>query len=334
MAWAARMGMLDPAAAIWDGHKLWAFDFAFAAAGMSPDADAEQLDVITQWATWGTYGDDYYPKVFGRARDLVGAKLCNERLSRFMPVESTELPVSVNALERGLADLWVRSAGPRSIEERAVLRRSIEVMLEAWLWELGNLALNRVPDPIDHIEMRRHAWRSVLAVNPPQAGCVPAEIFRSRSVRDLENIAADCAGLLNDVYSYQKEIQFEGDVHNCVLVVENFLNCSKERAVGIVCDLYTARLRQFEHIVLVELPALYDDFGLDADARAVMDRHVVGLQCWLAGIVRWHDVTRRYEESELRYRPVLQKRPFGGGPTGLGTAAARLVAMHGTEAVL
>lgn len=333
MSWAARMGMLDPAAAIWDGHKLWACDFALCAAGINPDADAEQLDVMTQWLTWGTYGDDYYPKVFGRSRDLVGAKLCNERLLRFIPVETTELPVPVNALERGLADLWVRGAGPMSVEGRATIRRSIEVMLEAWLWELGNLALNRVPDPIDYIEMRRDAWGTDLTFNLGRVSSrwsMPPEIFRSRPVRSLVNTAADCAALANDIFSYQKEIQFEGDVHNCVLVVENFLDCSKERAVRVVHDLYTARLEQFEHIVATELPALYDDFELDAEARASMDGYVVALQQWLAAIMRWHDGTHRYEESELRYRPVPEIRAFGCGPTGLGTAAARLVAIHGT----
>lgn len=54
----------------------------------------------------GTYGDDYYPVVFGRTHDMVGAKVSNERLSQFMPVESTVTPLPVNALERGLADLW------------------------------------------------------------------------------------------------------------------------------------------------------------------------------------------------------------------------------------
>ena len=333
VAWGARMGMLDPTAAIWDEHKLWAFDFALCAASIYPDADAEQLDIATQWLTWGTYGDDYYPKVFGRSRDLAGAKLSNERLSRFMPVESTELPAPVNALERGLADLWIRTAGPMTIEARASFRRTIEVMLEAWLWELGNLALNRVPDPIDYIEMRRNTFGSDLTMSLSRLShgrSVPPEIYRTRPIRNLENSAADAACLINDIFSYQKEIQFDGDVHNGVLVVENFLDCDRARALGVVNDLYTARMKQFEHIIATELPALYDDFDLDAEARQSLDAYVEELKHWLAGILRWHDGTHRYEESELRYRPVQEIRPFRGGPTGLGTGSARLVAAEST----
>ncbi len=45
---------------------------------------------------------------------------------------------------------------------------------------------------------------------------VPPEIYRSRPIRAMENAAADYACLLNDVFSYQKEIQFEGEFHNGV----------------------------------------------------------------------------------------------------------------------
>ena len=88
------MGMLDslpgvPGSGIWDEHKLRAFDFALCAAGIHPDASADELNLSTGWLTWGTYGEDYYPVVFGRTHDMVGAKVSNERLSEFMPVEST-----------------------------------------------------------------------------------------------------------------------------------------------------------------------------------------------------------------------------------------------------
>ena len=43
-------------------------------------------------------------------------------------------------------------------------------------------------------------------------------------MRSLENAAADYACLTNDVFSYQKEIEFEGELHNGVLVVQNFLD--------------------------------------------------------------------------------------------------------------
>ncbi|WP_305039971.1 family 2 encapsulin nanocompartment cargo protein terpene cyclase [Frankia sp. Cj3] len=334
VAWARRIGMLDPVPGIWNEHKLRAFDFALCSAGIHPDATADQLNLTTDWLAWGTYGDDYYPVIFGRTRDLVGAKACTRRLSEFMPVESTDIPLSVvpvpgNALERGLADLWARTAEPMTVSARRVFRGAIEKMVDSWSWELANQFQNRVPDPIDYIEMRRRTFGSDLTMSLARLArmahvpTLPPEIFRTRPIRALENAAADYACLLNDIFSYQKEIQFEGEIHNCVLVIQRFLERDREGAVAVVNDLMTARLRQFEHIVSSELPVLFDSFGLDADARGTLCGYVTELQNWLAGILRWHQGTRRYEESELRRHGAAGTPPFGG-PTGLGTAAARL----------
>jgi germacradienol/geosmin synthase len=331
--WAGRMGMLDSVPGIWDARKLAGFDFALCAAGIHPDATPAGLNLSTGWLTWGTYGDDYYPVVFGRTRDMSGAKASNERLSAFMPVESTAAvpavpAVPANALERGLADLWSRTVGPMTESARRTFRRAIEDMVDSWLWELANQQLNRIPDPIDYIEMRRKTFGSDLTMSLCRLAhgqTVPAEVFHTRPIRALENSAADYACLLNDVFSYQKEIQFEGEVHNCVLVVENYLRCDRARAVGVVVDLMAARMRQFEHVVAADLPALVTTFNLDADARDTLLGYVEELRHWLAGILRWHDGTRRYDESELRDHPTPATRVSSiYGPTGLGTSAARI----------
>jgi germacradienol/geosmin synthase len=334
--WAHQMGILDsvpgiPGSGIWDEHKLRAFDFPLCAAGIHPDATAGELNLTSGWLTWGTYADDFYPVVFGRTLDMAGAKACNERLSEFMPVDSTVVPVPANALERSLADLWSRTAGAMSVSARHTFRTTIENMTGSWLWELANQMQNRIPDPVDYIEMRRKTFGSDLTMSLSRLAhgkTVPAEIFRTRPIRSMENSAADYACLINDVFSYQKEIEYEGEIHNCVLVVQNFLNCDLRKALNVVNDLITVRMRQFEHIVSTELPALFDDFNLDADARNTLIRYAQELQDWLSGILTWHEGCHRYDESELRYHPATGTPPFGG-PTGLGTSAARVGPFRG-----
>ncbi|MFD9813464.1 family 2 encapsulin nanocompartment cargo protein terpene cyclase [Streptomyces sp. NPDC059080] len=337
VGWARRMGMLEQPPrlpgggtappVIWDEHKLRAFDFALCSAGIHPDATPDGLDLTTGWLTWGTYGDDYYPAVFGRTRDAAGARTCTERLAAFMPVESgADIPEPLNALEHGLADLWRRTAGPMTPAARRTFRRTIEDMTGSWLWELGNHWANRIPDPVDYVEMRRRTFGADLTMSLSRLGhgrTVPPEVYRTRPVQAMENAAADYAGLLNDLFSYQKEIQFEGEVHNAVLVVQNFFDCGLREALEIVNDLMTSRMREFEHILAVELPALFDEFGLDAAARATLTGYAEELKHWLAGILIWHEGCHRYEEAELR-RPVAAHGRRLGGPTGLGTAAARL----------
>ena len=73
------MGILQEG--VWDEDKLAAADLPLCAAGIHPDATADALDLSSAWLAWGTYGDDYYPLVFGHRRDLAAARLCTERLS-------------------------------------------------------------------------------------------------------------------------------------------------------------------------------------------------------------------------------------------------------------
>jgi len=334
VSWAAGVGILGEG--VWDEAKLRAFDLALCAAGIHPDATAEQLDLTTAWLTWGTYGDDYYPIAFSRGNDIAAAKACNARLDQFIPLDIAEMPTPVTALERGLADLWTRTAAPMEVPARRVFRRAITDMTASWIWELGNQAQNRVPDPIDYIEMRRKTFGSDLTMSLSRLadrGIVPAAIYRTRPIAAMENAAADYACLLNDVFSYQKEIQFEGEIHNCVLVTQNFLCCDAAAAMQVVGDLMTARMRQFQHILAVEFPALLDALDLDTPVREAVCDHARNLQNWLSGILNWHQGCHRYAETDLisNTRPALPE--LFGNPTGLGTSAARITRTSPTTAL-
>ncbi|MET7633939.1 terpene synthase family protein [Streptomyces sp. NPDC001773] len=331
--WARRMGILEaqpgvPGSHIWDEERLVAIDLPLCAAGLQPDATAEELDLSSGWLTWGTYGDDWFPVVHGRLRDLAGARLANARLSLFMPLDGSAAPEPVNALERGLADLWQRTAAPMDERARRTFRTAVESMTASWLWELTNQAQNRIPDPVDYIEMRRLTFGSDLTMSLCRLGHgkkVPEEIYRSGPLRSLENAAADYATLLNDLFSYQKEIEYEGEVHNGVLVVQNFFEVDYPTAVAIVDDLMNSRLRQFLHVAEQELPLLYDDFGLDAEAREILAGYVEELRHWIAGILIWHRDCRRYREEDLRWGSGA---PWHlSGPTGRGVATARVTAL-------
>ncbi|MCX4830075.1 terpene synthase family protein [Streptomyces sp. NBC_01016] len=303
LPWMHRMGIL--AEGVWDEDKLRAYDLPLCAAGLDPDGSPEALDLSSQWLAWGTYGDDYYPLIFGHRRDLAAAKLCTARLSACMPVDGEEIPPPTNAMERGLADLWRRTTAAMAPQQRRTLKDAVEVMTESWVWEVANQLQNRIPDPVDYLEMRRATFGSDLTMSLCRMGhgpAVPPEVYRTGPVRALENSAIDYAMLLNDVFSYQKEIEFEGEIHNAILVVQNFFGADYPTALGIVNDLMTQRMRQFEHIVDHELPVLYEDFGLDREARTVLDGYVDDLRNWMAGILNWHREVDRYRDAWLSRR--------------------------------
>ncbi|MBJ7904227.1 terpene synthase family protein [Streptomyces sp. DSM 110735] len=300
VAWCTRMGILGEG--VWDEDKLAAYDLALCSAGLDPDATPEGLDLSAQWLAWGTYGDDYYPLVYGHRRDLAAARLTTARLSQCMSLEGPPEIVPANAMERALIDLWQRTTAPMTAEQRVTLKAAVDVMTESWVWELSNQLQNRVPDPVDYLEMRRATFGSDLTLSMCRAGrgpAIPPEVYASGPVRSLENAAMDYACLLNDVFSYQKEIEYEGEIHNAILVVQNFFGVDYPAALAVVHDLMTQRMEQFEHVVAHELPVLYEDFRLSEEARAEMALYVLDLQNWLAGILNWHRSVDRYKAEWL-----------------------------------
>jgi germacradienol/geosmin synthase len=336
--WARGMGMLDvlpgvPGGYVWDDHIFDVADMALGGALINPAASGPELNLTAGWLVWGTYADDYLPKLYGTSRDMAGAKVFNARLSAFMPDDPATLSeVPTNPVERGLADLWARTASSLSANARSLFRKAIQDMTESWLWELANQLQNRIPDPVDYVEMRRMTFGSDLTMSLSRLShgdAIPPEIFRTRPIRGLENSAADYASLTNDIFSYQKEIEFEGELNNGVLVVQRFLDLDKAPAVEVVNDLMTARMRQFEHIVATELPVLVQDYGLDDKAREKLRKYVEKLQQWMAGTLQWHLAVDRYKEFEL----LDSRKPerLFGSPTGLGTSAARIASLFGSS---
>ncbi|MFD5859429.1 germacradienol/geosmin synthase Cyc2 [Streptomyces chartreusis] len=301
--WMHRMGMLQEG--VWDEDKLAAYDLALCSAGLDPDGTPEALDLSAHWLAWGTYGDDYYPLVFGHRRDLAAARLTTRRLSDCMPLDGEPALVPVNGMERGLIDLWARTTAGMTPDERRTMKHSVDVMTESWVWELSNQLQNRIPDPVDYLEMRRATFGSDLTLSLCRMGhgpAVPPEVYRSGPVRSLENAAVDYACLLNDVFSYQKEIEYEGEIHNAILVVQNFFGIDYPTALDVVHDLMTQRMQQFEHVAAHELPVVYEDFGLSEEGREVMRSYVTDLQNWLAGILNWHQKVDRYKAEYLARR--------------------------------
>src|SRR2546423_7469679 len=150
---------------------------------------------------------------------------------------------------------------------------------------------------------------------------VPPEVYQTRTMRQLDNAAQDYACLTNDVFSYQKEIQFEGEIHNMVFVMESFLGCDRLRARDIVAELMAERMRQFEHIVAEELPAMFEQFGLNEKVQDTLTGYARELQDWMSGILEWHRKCPRYQEAALVER-------YGGGAGG-GAGGFGLVAGEG-----
>src|SRR6185312_5442231 len=112
---------------------------------------------------------------------------------------------------------------------------------------------------------------------------VPAAIAQTRPMLVLRDTFADSIHFRNDIFSYQREVEQEGELDNGVLVFETFLGCPVQEAADRLNDLLTSRLQQFEHTALTELPKILAESGTDPKSCADVARYVKALQDWQSG---------------------------------------------------
>ncbi|HEU5003908.1 MAG TPA: germacradienol/geosmin synthase [Actinomycetota bacterium] len=340
-AWAEGVGLIErapgaPGSGLWDQRSLVAADLPLCAAGIHPDASAPELALSSQWLTWGTYADDYFPAVYGTTRDMAGAQAWVARMLAFLPLDLGAVPPPLTGLERGLADLWPRTAAPMCPVTRGRTRAGVETMLVSWLWELANHIQGRIPDPVDYLEMRRVTFGADLTMmlrmlTPGRE--IPEELAATRPVRALATAAATYAALTNDLFSYRKEIEFEGELHNAALVLQAFLGCDLACAMQVVADLMASQLQQMEHTAAVLLPPVLDELEVDAAGREVVAGFVAGLRDLVSGVLHWHRESGRYTDAGLERRgPPLER--LWVIPQGPGTSAARVGAATSTGPAL
>jgi germacradienol/geosmin synthase len=330
--WAYETGILGPPGdaetpEVWSESAFDAMDYALLCAYTHPDAPARELNLVTDWYVWVFYFDDHFLEVFKRTRDMAGARRYLARLSAFMPPEPDRdrMPEPVNPVERGLADLWSRTAPGMDADWRERFTADTLDLLEESIWELSNIDEGRVPNPIEYIQTRRRVggapWSAGLVEYATHAP-VPRQVSRTRPLGVLKDAFSDGVHLRNDIFSYQRESEEEGEINNAVLVLHRFLGCGLQEAAERVNDLITSRLHQFEHTALAELPPLFEEYALDPAERARVLAYVKGLQDWQAGGHEWHLRSSRYMNEGTRGQAPSGR--FSAGPRGIGTSAARI----------
>ncbi|MFD0688277.1 terpene synthase family protein [Actinomadura fibrosa] len=331
-AWAYRTGILgddDTGPPVWTEDDYDSHDYALLTAYTHPEASGPLLDLMTDWYVWVFYFDDHFLERFKRTRDIAAAKEYLARLPAFMPPEAGAgpPPEPANAVERGLADLWARTVPLMSDAWRERFAESTHHLLHESLLELANIDDGHVPNPIDYVQMRRRVggapWSAGL-VEVATGAEVPARVAATRPLRVLRDTFSDAVHLRNDIFSYQRETEDEGELNNGVLVMERFFDVEPQRAADITNDLLTSRMQQFENTALTELPLLFEEHDLDDAARLAVLRYAHGLQDWQSGGQAWHERSSRYMNKNLT--PTTTPTPGPDTAPGAGPGSASGVA--------
>src|SRR5262249_38725298 len=206
-AWAREMGIIaregeEKSSDIWTERDLDNHDYALLCAYTHPEAPGPELNLITDWYVWVFFFDDHFLEVYKRSKDRKGAKEYLDRLPTFMPVEpdGAQGPEPTNTVERGLVDLWARTAPGTSSDFRRRFFEATKNLLEESTWELNNIHEGRIANPIEYIEMRRKVggapWSACLVEHAVSAE-IPARIAEMRPMRVLKDTFADGVHLRN-----------------------------------------------------------------------------------------------------------------------------------------
>ncbi|WP_327146243.1 polyprenyl synthetase family protein [Nocardia sp. NBC_01327] len=329
LSWARDMSMFTTHAGNepWTEQQFEKEDYALLSSYMFPTAPGGKIDVLTDWNTWLFYIDDYFANACAPTGNSTSVKAQVARLGQFMPIDlAQQVPVATSPTERGLADLWSRTAPGMSHDWRCKTRERIEQCLGGNLQERRNLQRHN-SNPIDYLELKRITnGAPVVAclIEYARAAELPAAVVHAPVLRSLVDSVNDASILVNDLHSYQREIASENEPANMIFVLRNSLGCDLDQAVTMTGELARSRLQQFEYIADVEVPAMLTECGSSPAESSNVLGYIESLRDWVPGWQQWFARTERYAQDPVRtagHESVPIRRL--GGPTGLGTATAR-----------
>ncbi|MEU6967212.1 terpene synthase [Kitasatospora aureofaciens] len=221
--WARRMGMFDDEYVQWpqrwSGEKFAGADFPLFIALTHPDADARELETVTDWHVALWFVDDLFLPLYRRDHDQETAAAQVERLMRFLPLDALPRPLQPrNPVERAFADLWTGTAATMSPLWRERFTAGVRRFLDGVLWELEHVD-HAVTDLIEYLGARR----------------------------DFGGLQFTAVSLHNDIVSYDREVE-EGTIgNNGVEVARRALGVSRREATALIDGLLTARVDTLAH---------------------------------------------------------------------------------------
>ena len=302
--WARAMGMLGasaatPLAGTWGERGFRSADIALFAALTHPDAQPARLELITDWHLWRCFVRDAFVEACATPRDLAGGARFLDRVPLLMPdlpLAGAAGPVVVNPVERGLSDLWSRTAPGIPIAARGQFRAAVRAYAESLRWELRSVACGRLPDPVDYVETRRRSAGAELSagvVRLALGGRLPAAAFAAGPMRELTSAFADIGAWRGDVLSGRGTPGGEDQAGAGAGVLGRLLGGGAQEAANAIGRLVELRTRRFEQIAAEEVPALAAALALDEPAREQLCGYVDALRQWLAGDLAWALGTER-----------------------------------------
>lgn len=254
-----------------------------------PTADAEALALVTEWISVNLVLDDHFDRT-DRGRDPGWARRTAAGVLAQLPPDGRPRETPRDAITAAYADLWRRTAAPRSPRWRRRFVTHVAGFLEVCAAEAANRRDGRIPGSAEYRDLRGRALHPYLDLIEVTTGNEIPD--GDPSLRALHAAVSDADLWTNDLFSCVQEAEF-GDPHNLVIVEAHHRGVTPAEAVRVVAGMVQERIDD-----VVTLAADVEQAGVDGMAPSAVAEHVRALRAWVSGQLAWRYETRRFDPAD------------------------------------
>lgn len=258
-----------------------------------PYASLERLLVAGAFSQWLFFLDDQYDDDPELGRSPLEVRRIMDRC--FEVLSTGRLPPSPTSFARFTLDLRRRleASCPAGWMER-FLRNVHAYLFEGSLRTVEYRAQDRVPSTHDYLALRMHDSAVFPAIDMIEVAAgiqLPREVLEHPSIAEMRRLTVRHTAYVNDLFSYQKEVLWNGTPCNLVHVLMHNESVHFEEAVSQIVAMVNGDVRRF-----LEL-----ERGLPGFEPAIADEvhaYLTGMKDWMRGNVEFSLASGRYRAPD------------------------------------
>ncbi|WNG42528.1 terpene synthase [Archangium violaceum] len=265
-----------------------------------PTARGADLELATDWMTWGFLYDDQFAGPLGNQPARV-ARITENMIG---VLYATSAAPKEDACARGITDILQRLSSKMSAAWMARFRDDLK-----WYF-LGVLRMTTFRNRLSQIDTRTAfeirrldiGMGAVIDLIEVAEGFeLPEALFGTTQIQTLRQCVIDIVIMQNDVFSLPKD-RHQQEV-NVVLAMERSENLTTAQALARTSALVDEKVQEVL-AVKAGMPAFYETLGLGATDRARMDRYLHCLELMIHGCVYSHAECVRYSTRSEHTQPI------------------------------
>ncbi|NTW01108.1 MAG: hypothetical protein HGA19_07310 [Oscillochloris sp.] len=293
LAWAQQWSLSSNSSTY---HQLAKLDLGKLAGLTHPTASAQSLQLIADWCTWLFLHDDFCDEAALSNQPIELAKWHDDLIAI---IDSRHSGVTDQGMIAGFANLWQRSIvnAPYGWVER--FGANLKQFFAAHIWEAYNRAYHLPLDLEAYL-----VWRPLTSgmymyidlIEVVHHLTLPPEILLHPLVRQLRTFTARGACWVNDIISFEKEVQ-RGEPHNLVAILATTQHVSYSEALvraGAIHDQEVYSFINHEQCLLAQPHLLSPD----------VQHYIAVLQSYLRGNLDWTSQSIRYNSVQAMQKAV------------------------------